>query len=271
MVTLLDRLAGIPRIDPCVEFTLSQYFDVEGTTIDWRNHRLSPLARQLGASLFSPGRQFMVDRLYLGVLFYGTVLRRLPANSDVQAALFHRVRTVGEALTSHDLDRDMLPHPRVETLGPTSTPTLHAVRVVLHAGRDGRPAIRDYPLRNAVGWWVAPLCVLGSLADAGDEREQELLGYWLRGMAEFYQRRGGPNSAATPAVAAESGLVSAVDHVIARICVDRTRARDDASDVDERSAARRFRLPRVGSRTGRRDGRVRGRRPVRLESPDTGR
>ncbi|HUZ01375.1 MAG TPA: hypothetical protein VMU89_13575 [Thermomicrobiaceae bacterium] len=268
VVTLIDRLAGIQRVDPYVEFTLTQYFDVEGTAINWRSHRLSPLARQLGASLFSPDRHVMVDRLYLGIMFYGTTLRRLTANSEAQLALFNRISSIGEALTRHDLDPDVLPHPRVEALGPTSTPIVHAIQVVLYSGRDGRLASREYPLRNAMGWWAAPLCVLGSLIDACDERERAFLGYWLQGLGEFYQRRGAPNSPATPRAAAESGLAFAVDQVIARICADRMRSPAAAAEVDDRIEEPR--PPREASVDARPAGPARRRRPERIRRPDTG-
>ncbi|HET9015602.1 MAG TPA: hypothetical protein VFN57_08395 [Thermomicrobiaceae bacterium] len=238
MVTLLDRLAGIQRVDPYVAFTLTQYFDVEGTAIDWRNRRLSPLARQVGASFFTPDRQFMIDRLYLGVMFYSTVLRRLPANSDAQSVLFNRVVSVGDALTRHEVDGDALPHPRVEAVAPTSTPTLHVVHVVLYMGPNGRLAIREYPLRNGRGWWVAPLCVLGSLVDACNEREREFLGYWLQGMAEFYKRQEAPNAAASAVPVTENGLSYAVEEVLTRIVAALEPARGTSGDRGKRRPRR---------------------------------
>lgn len=216
-VGLMDRIAGISQDNTYVEFNIYAYSGIEGAHVDWQTYKLSPYAKRIAEAFFRPGRQFMFDRLYLGVMFYGTFLRLMPAKSEAQTVLFNWASLIGEYLKSGDLEHETIEKALSGLTGPSRAPVERQIRSILFRGRGGNLMNRDYPVKNADGWWLAPIPVLASLVHESEDAERELLADWLLGTKEFYLTQAPPNSMASELPATVFGMSHAVQRATERI------------------------------------------------------
>lgn len=213
---LWDRIAGKSKKDTYAGVNIFLFEGVTGGHVSWEDHKLSPYAEEIGPSLFGANRQFMFDRMYLAVMFYGSILRQLKAIPKIQSELFAWVSLIGEHLKEKDTGCEEIQMPMKEIVDFLDLQITFHCRSVLYQGPTGNIINKEYMIKNDLGTVNArsPLHAIVSLIGQCNEPEMLFFANWLLGTKSFYEQYT-PNSMSSEIAATTYAMNYAVSRVTA--------------------------------------------------------
>lgn len=200
---LFDRLAGANSGNIFVEMHCYAYKDA--VRVVWVDNKPSPKLEKTVTG-FAKNRQFMVGRMFLATIFYGTMLRMLGEGSD-QKEFRGASRDMAAALREGD-SQDPIWQSIKFTDSPSTQLTDH-YHSVLFQGRGGHLMNRDNTIKaTTIGSREVSMIVLMDLALQCIGSEADFLADWLEGMDAYYDENPS-NRQASEIFAAPTGLVAA--------------------------------------------------------------